>query len=92
MGKSAALFSNLIVAGLVALSALKLVFLWTSSGKPDPATGHTEAVIFDAAISHDADYVTVPQMWVLIILGVGVFACFGCWLVATWLARAEAGE
>lgn len=83
---------SLVVGGLVATGAARVLILLTASPVPDPASGRTEPSLFAPEISTNWDYITPAQTWVLILLTGTTLICVVAWPIAAWLERrADAG-
>lgn len=83
---------SLVLGGLVATGAARVLILLTASPVPDPASGRTEPSLFAPEISTNWDYITPAQTWVLIVLTGTTLICVIAWPIAAWLERrADAG-
>jgi hypothetical protein len=92
MKKLSAILSGLVVACLVAWKLAEIYMLTHSGLRPDPATGHTEPVVFARVISDSPSYLTVQQMWVMIGLGSVLVLCAVAYAIVSLIERRNRGQ
>ncbi|TGQ71371.1 MAG: hypothetical protein E5V49_08005 [Mesorhizobium sp.] len=78
---------SIVLGGLVATAAARVLVLFTASPVPDPASGRTEPSLFAPVISTNWDYITPAQAWVLIVLTSVTLICVVAWPIAAWMER-----
>ena len=81
---------SMVLGGLIATGAARVLILFTASPVPDPASGRTEPSLFAPAISSNWDYITPAQTWLLILLTGVTLICVVAWPIAAWLERRAA--
>jgi len=81
------IFRSMVIGGLVATGAARVLILLFASPVPDPASGRTEPSLFAPAISSTWDYITPAQTWLLILLSGLTLVCVVAWPIAAWMER-----
>lgn len=89
MRKLSTILSGLVVACLVAWKLAEIYMLTHTSLHPDPASGHTEPVVFARVVSDSPSYLTMPQMWVMIGLGSVLILCAVAYGIVSLIERRD---